>query len=65
MNFMFTAKYPEVRKVLYMIFQSCNSNNEYVQLASLEQGGFELINKTMHESKKVNQEGALSALSSK
>jgi hypothetical protein len=61
---MFNSHYAEVRKAAYYVFASCNSNNTFVQHASMDQGGFKLLNSVIQETSITSKEGAFAALSS-
>ncbi len=63
-NTMLNSQYEEVRKSGYLVFSACNMNNTFVQMASLQNGGFKLLNSIMKEEKMANKEGALAALTS-
>jgi hypothetical protein len=64
MNVMFNSKYADVRKTLYFVFASCNSINTFVQNASMENDGFNLLNSVMKEETNENKEAAFAALTS-
>lgn len=64
MNVMFNSKYADVRKTLYFVFASCNSINTFVQNASLDNGGFNLLNSVIREETTENKEAAFAALTS-
>jgi hypothetical protein len=64
-NTMINSKYEEVRKVAYQVFMSSNSNNAFVQEASVKCGSFRLLNSIINEESISSKETALSALSSR
>ena len=64
MNVMFDSHYEKVRKEAYFVFANLNQNNNMVQVASMESGGFLLFNSFLNEINILNKENAFGALSS-
>lgn len=62
---MLNSSYDRVRNQAYIVFASCCQNNTDVQLIATELGAPLLLNSILSEQTKRNQEGAITALSSK